>query len=227
MKKSLKILSLLLCILLIFTVTAACGNKKGSVSGNSSVTSTGNNNSSTTESSKTSGSSDTITSSTEGTSSDTTVSGETSGTAVSGNPSDSTASRPADDTAPTVYLEAEKSGDTVTVTAKIQNNPGLVGFQFSVTYNEEAVTPKAVKDGITPIRSNLQQSTDCKGAVTAVYTDAVGFNGNGVLFTVTFDVKDASKTAEFTVKTAHNSFLDQNADKFITFECKGTSVSLN
>ena len=136
----------------------------------------------------------------------------------------STASTVEPDNSPTVFLTATKSGDTVTVKAAVKNNSGLAGFSFKITYDKAAVTPDKLQKGLVSVVSNLQQSTDCGGEVTAVYSDALGFKDNGDLFSVTFKVKDSKATeATFGIKAENNSFVDQNV-QYTTFKTQGTTV---
>lgn len=136
----------------------------------------------------------------------------------------STASTVEPDNSPTVFLTATKSGDTVTVKAAVKNNSGLAGFSFKITYDKAAVTPDNLQKGLVSVVSNLQQSTDCGGEVTAVYSDALGFKDNGDLFSVTFKVKDSKATeATFGIKAESNSFVDQNV-QYTTFKTQGTTI---
>lgn len=136
----------------------------------------------------------------------------------------STASTVEPDNSPTVFLTATKSGDTVTVKAAVKNNSGLAGFSFKITYDKAAVTPDKLQKGLVSVVSNLQQSTDCGGEVTAVYSDALGFKDNGDLFSVTFKVKDSKATeATFGIKAESNSFVDQNV-QYTTFKTQGTTI---
>lgn len=130
------------------------------------------------------------------------------------------------DNSPTVFLTATKSGDTVTVKATVKNNSGLAGFSFRITYDKAAVTPDKLQKGLVSVVSNLQQSTDCGGEVTAVYSDAAGFKDNGDLFSVTFKVKDPKTTeTTFGIKAESNSFVDQNV-QYTTFKTQGTTIKL-
>ena len=136
----------------------------------------------------------------------------------------STASTVEPDNSPTVFLTGTKSGDTVTVKAAVKNNSGLAGFSFKITYDKAAVTPDKLQHGLVSVVSNLQQSTDCGGEVTAVYSDALGFKDNGDLFSVTFKVKDSKATeATFGIKAESNSFVDQNV-QYTTFKTQGTTI---
>ncbi|MBQ3551284.1 MAG: hypothetical protein IJA41_09950 [Clostridia bacterium] len=143
-------------------------------------------------------------------------------TTVSSNISNT--STPEPDNSPTVFLTATKNGDTVTVKAAVKNNSGLAGFSFKITYDKAAVTPDKLQKGLVSVVSNLQQSTDCGGEVTAVYSDALGFKDNGDLFSVTFKVKDSKATeTTFGIKAESNSFVDQNV-QYTTFKTQGTTV---
>lgn len=223
MKKHIQTISVLLCVLFTAVFFSACGSsKKSNGSDNPTSTSAVSSDSSNIASGITDSTSD----GTDGvdiTSSTGTISAETPSSGAGGE-QESTVSQPADSTAPTVFLSAEKNGSTVTVTANIKNNPGIIAFQFGITYNKEAVTPKSLQNGLISVTSNLQQGKDCNGSVTAVYIDTVGFSNNGTLFSVTFDIADSSKTAEFGIKSEANSFLDQSGNNYIAFQTYGTTA---
>ena len=125
---------------------------------------------------------------------------------------------------PTVFLDAKKEGETVTVTASVKNNVGLAGFGIKIAYEQSKVAPVEINKGIVTVVSNLQQSAQCNGEVTAIYSDALGFEGDGILFTVTFKVTDQKATeTTFKILAENNSFVDCNA-KYTTFKTAGTTI---
>ncbi len=125
---------------------------------------------------------------------------------------------------PIIALSAERNGQTVTVTVNIKRNPGLSAYSLKLKYDDTVVTPVALKNGMTSVTSNLHQSADCKGTVTAVYVDAVGFSDDGVLFSVEFRLADGKNTADFELLAENNSFLDKSGSRFLTFKVSGASV---
>ncbi len=88
-------------------------------------------------------------------------------------------------------LEAEREGDTLTVTVSIDNSPGLWGAAFSLAYSPDALEPlsaelgNALTDGAT-VLINTE-----KNHIRYVWQNAFDENAhdNGILFTATFNVK--------------------------------------
>ena len=221
MKHTFKLILWLLVAVLFLSIFAACSGKNDPVPNTSSVLST---QSASLETKDESNASD-GNSSTANTSSQT-ESGTQNNSATGSDYTQSSAvsSQTQPQNTPTVFLDAQKNGDTVTVTASVKNNTGLAGFGFKISYEQNKVAPVELKMGLVTVVSNLQQSNKCNGEVTAVYSDAAGFSDNGVLFTVTFKVTDQKATeATFKILADNNSFVDCDA-KYTTFTTTDTTV---
>lgn len=132
--------------------------------------------------------------------------------------------KPSENTAPQIYLASSVSGNKVSVTANIRNNPGLSAYSVKLKYDEKSIKPLNIVKGITSVTSNLQQSTDCGGNVTAVYVDAVGFRDDGVLFTVEFELSNNTTATEISLIKDASSFLSQNGTDFIDLDVSGTEI---
>lgn len=127
---------------------------------------------------------------------------------------------------PTISMVSEKSGKRITLKIKAANNPGVATFKLLIGYDKTAVSPVSITNGAVSVTSNLQQSTNLNGKVTALYVDAVGTSKNGTLFSVAFDVKDnASGDISFTL-TSDGDFLNKDFGK-IDFSLLGTTVKIN
>ena len=220
MKHTFQLILWVLVAVLLLSTFAACSDKNDPVSVDSSVLST-QSASSETEIESNNTDSD---SSKNGTSSKADSTAQNSSATSSTAQSSDISSQPQPENAPTVFLDAKKDGDIVTVTASVKNNTGLAGFGFKISYEQSKVAPVEVKKGLVTVVSNLQQSTQCNGEVTAIYSDAAGFSDNGVLFTVTFKVTDQKATeATFKILAESNSFVDCDA-KYTTFTTTDTTV---
>ena len=244
MKTFTKIFCILLCLCLITATAVGCGKKDSSTGGStvqstSSVTgggSSADNTSSTPDTStptETGNGSDSASSTPTDTSS--TASGSTQSNTASSNTSSDTMSEsgttppPQTNTDPFISLESKQNGDTVTVTASIKNNPGLVAFKFQVVFDKLKLTPDnmAQSDLKLGITSNIKQGAAAKGEVSVLYIGTAGFKTDGQLFTLTFKVnKNANGTADFKIKSDNGSFLSTDATTYLDIKTFGTSVEL-
>ena len=136
---------------------------------------------------------------------------------------------PLDPTAPTVYLDATRSGNTITVKLMVKNNPGVAAYTVKVDYDKEKVTPKTITAGVTtPVVSNLQQpNAVLHGSVTAVYANTAGTKENGEMFNITFDIVDgATGNAEFKIVADEQDFVAPDY-AYIMFQKQNTSISVS
>lgn len=220
MKHTFKLILWALVAVLLLSAFAACSDKNDPTKDGSSVLSTQSASSETKVESNDADSD----SSKNGTSSKADSTAQNSSATSSTTQSSDVSSQIKPENAPTVFLDAKKDGDIVAVTASVKNNTGLAGFGFKISYEQSKVAPVEVKKGLVAVVSNLQQSTQCNGAVTAIYSDAAGFNDNGVLFTVTFKVIDPKATeTTFKILAESNSFVDCDA-KYTTFTTTDTTI---
>jgi hypothetical protein len=136
----------------------------------------------------------------------------------------------ADPNAPTVYLETEQSGNTVTVKFMVKNNPGVAAYTVNVTFDKQKVTPKTITAGISsPVVSNLQQPnvTLSGSAVSAVYANTKGFSNDGEMFNITFEIKEgASGEAKFEIVADEQDFVAPDY-AIILFKKQGAKISIS
>lgn len=136
----------------------------------------------------------------------------------------------ADPNAPTVYLETEQSGNTVTVKFMVKNNPGVAVYAVNVTFDKQKVTPKTITAGISsPIVSNLLQPnvTLSGSAVSAVYANTKGFSNDGEMFNITFEIKEgASGEAKFEIVADEQDFVAPDY-AIILFKKQGAKISIS
>lgn len=241
MKNFVKFCCIILCLVLLSVMTVGCGNNENcgsstnnsstvpgsdstTASGNSSTVSGPENNSSTNSTTNSSNQSSVANSSlnesggsNSNLTSNTVSSGGESGTV---NPNQNS---------PKIWLSAKATDKVVTVTANIKNNPGLTAFKFFVSYDESAVKPKILNqsDLKLDVISNLDQTTDLKGNISAVYISASGFKDNGELFSITFDLLETSKThADFMIKHDNEAFLKLDAQTYADLLIEGITVKI-
>ena len=94
---------------------------------------------------------------------------------------------------PIVYAVADHArvvrGDKVTVAVAMQQNPGLVGWQFLLNYDDAVLTPIEVTAG--DAFANVEFGPVENVPFSAIWLDALNGNNaaNGVLYYVTFEVK--------------------------------------
>lgn len=157
------------------------------------------------------------------TSSDASASSETTASKSTG--SEGTSSDILDTDEPTVYLKASQSGETVTVTGYIKNNPGIAGMSIRIDYDTSLVTPKKIEGKLMSVTSNLQQEgIDPDGSVTVVYVSPSGMTDNGELFTVTFK-KEKTGLATFKLMAGDNSFVSPET-KYVKVNAVGYGITL-
>ena len=127
------------------------------------------------------------------------------------------------DNSPTIYLEAEKKDDKVIVKVCARNNPGVASFNFRVDYDKTAMEPEKIEKGLVSVTSNLQQTTNLAGYITAVWVDVNGTTENGTLFTITFKPKSGATKATFSITADKNAFINPDV-KPVEFKLKGTEI---
>ena len=214
--KSLKLISLILCIVLLCCFATACGENNSADSSTKPADSTVETVTSSESESETA-SNDTQSSDVESgdTHSTSSTDNSSSNTTDTSSEQTSTEATPEDSTALTVYVESKQDGNTVTTEIKIKNNPGLTAFNFGLQYNTNALKPNKLTKGLVSVTSNLQQNQNLSGKVTFLYVDAEGFSDNGTLATVTFDVKDSGKPFDLLINTTQNSFLKLDGKTYV------------
>jgi hypothetical protein len=89
-----------------------------------------------------------------------------------------------------------KPGDEVIVPVTLSNNPGMAGFNFKISFDNTKLLPISISQGpalnLGSVTSNLQAGGDLSklDSVTAIWSNASDFTGNGVIYSVKFRIKD-------------------------------------
>ena len=85
-----------------------------------------------------------------------------------------------------------RPGQTVDVTVSLENNPDIAAFCVEIGFDNTIVTPVSVTvntELIPSVVTNIGNS-NVSSSISIVYSDATGFTGNGVLFTVSFAIAE-------------------------------------
>lgn len=110
----------------------------------------------------------------------------------------------ANDTAKITVSSADAyPGDTVTIDITIENNPGIMGMAFCVTYNNEAVEYVSHQGGY--ISSFTYKNHSDKGHISFTNVENKDKTDNGKLLSVTFKVKESAKPGAHTVTLANSN----------------------
>ena len=83
--------------------------------------------------------------------------------------------------------------------------------------------PEKIEKGLVSVTSNLQQTTNLAGYITAVWVDVNGITENGTLFTITFKPKSGATKATFSITADKNAFINPDV-KPVEFKLKGTEI---
>ena len=112
-----------------------------------------------------------------------------------------------------------KPGDYVEVPVIVLSNPGIAGFNFSVEYDKNALTPVSISAGDIlkngSFTSNVQQGGDLSKLdyVTAYWNAPSDMKDNGTLFTIKFKVSEEAD-GDIPVSLSYNDgdICNQNLD---------------
>lgn len=84
------------------------------------------------------------------------------------------------------------AGETVEIAVSLKGNTGFVGYQMDVVYDAAFLQPVELKGGPSGTPTyNLQGSSAGESCVKAAYASMAPVKGDGVLFTIRFQVKEA------------------------------------
>lgn len=115
-----------------------------------------------------------------------------------------------------ILIESTKSENQLTVTAKLENNPGLCSMRMIFHYNEKALHPVARINGDVWTESECWTNTPPTGnpfSYTAQYSDLMSNNTkNGLVCTLVFDILDETADYGFQVTFDKKPFIDCDAN---------------
>ena len=120
-----------------------------------------------------------------------------------------------------VALAAE-AGEEVTVEFKVENNPGFATFGAVISYDANALELVKVEKGALCAEGMLSLN---KNTGKIAYAHDANSTGSGVLFAVTFKVKEnaAAGTYEVTAAVDAKTTANENAEK-VTFDIVGGTI---
>ena len=135
--------------------------------------------------------------------------------------------------ATTISIDAEVVDNTVVATVSIADNPGIAGYSLRMDFDKDKLVPLKIKKGEIAgsigIVSNINLTEDLTTLdnVSAVTASTSDVEGDGVMYTVTFSIKDGAKgETELSLFSQEKGAL-VNADlKTIDAEIKGTKINL-
>ncbi len=98
-----------------------------------------------------------------------------------------------------IRISAEVVENTVIADVIFEGNPGIAGFSVNMGFDNKMLVPVSIEVGQAlkghSITSNLHIVDDFESLdyVSAVWTNYGNFKGNGVFYTVIFDIKEGAK----------------------------------
>ena len=105
----------------------------------------------------------------------------------------------------TVANVTAQPGGYADVTVSVADNPGIASFVIGLKFDSSLLTPVSITPNsalISGITSNLNSGSTITDTVTAVYSDANGFNDDGVLYTIRFKVADTADSCTTPINLA-------------------------
>lgn len=113
------------------------------------------------------------------------------------------------------------------VPVKIKNNPGIMGFKVTVTYDPDILTLPALTRGTVTETGMLNDSIGASeaGTIDIVWTSDSSIANDGTLFTLSFNVDETE--AESTKLTLSYSQADTFNEQYedVIFDCKEVAIS--
>jgi uncharacterized repeat protein (TIGR02543 family) len=122
----------------------------------------------------------------------------------------------------TVGKGAASAGTTVSVPVKIQENPGIAGAAFKITYDSTALTLDGAEAGEVFSKGNFNANVE-NGVIQWYDIEAdEDLTNNGTLFTLNFTVKDDAKDGTYPITI---SLKDGEAGNLTNKDSKSIAVT--
>lgn len=113
------------------------------------------------------------------------------------------------------------------VPVHIKNNPGIMGFKITVTYDPEILTLPALTGGTVTEKGMLNDSIGASkaGIIDIVWTSDSAIASDGTLFTLSFNVDETeAKSTKLTLSYSQpDTFNEQYED--VIFDCTEVAIS--
>lgn len=118
-------------------------------------------------------------------------------------------------------------GDTLLVPVYIKNNPGIMGFKLTLSYNADCFSVGNVERGKLLSSGSLSDNAgDTAGEFDVVWCHSENIKGDGELFCFTLKVLEKAKNSEIKISCSQEDTF--NSDwKNVTPECKAIVFSLS
>lgn len=129
--------------------------------------------------------------------------------------------------------ETAFSGETVTVSVNISNNPGIKIMSFCITYNSDILEYKGYNKGY--LKNYTVQNYSDGGYIIFLSKESADIKQDGMIISIDFKIKDGAKSGKYQISLAnrnekygsrlHNSFYT-NEQKYIEPTVKTGSVTV-
>ena len=128
----------------------------------------------------------------------------------------------------TVYSETftATAGENIDVPVYIKDNPGLMGYKFTISYNKSVFTPVKVTQGTAIKSGNFNDSIDTSknNEFVVLWSNTANASDNGLLFTVNFKTDSAAKGEyTITIKYSRDDTFNENWQE-VKFNCENAVV---
>lgn len=115
----------------------------------------------------------------------------------------------------TVYSETftATAGENIDIPVYIKDNPGLMGYKLTISYDQSVFTPVKVTQGIALKGGIFNDSIDTskKNEFVVLWSNSSNISDNGLLFTVNFKTNSAAKGEyTITIKYSQNDTFNEN-----------------
>ena len=123
--------------------------------------------------------------------------------------------------------EEAEPGETVSITLKLQDNPGLAAWKLELEWDDAALTLD--KDNISLdkdfSKGMFVENSNTDGKLALVWANTSNVSADGVLITLTFTVSDAVTKGAYPISITASGTRNQDGDK-ITVVTNNASVTL-
>ncbi len=131
----------------------------------------------------------------------------------------------------TILIEDKymKAGETILIPIKIKENPGIAGFSFKISYDENIFEPVSTVSGgtikyisagnvlkdaqgdIGELKTNLDTDKD-NNPITVVWNNVKKVTGDGELFYIALKAKSTSVLSDYSIKLEYENITDGTYD---------------
>ncbi len=132
------------------------------------------------------------------------------------------------ETGPTLSVDSGTAGmgEIVEIPVRLEGNPGFAGYQMDIVYDPALLLPLELEEGLggAPVY-NLQGVNGAQSCVKTAYAGMVDVQGDGVLFTLRFQVKEALQPGQSAALGLQNVLFFSAGGQNITPALRDGAVS--